>query len=313
MTTVKGYKGFNPNLECRGFQYEKNTTHEMSFNDEKNPIQCCFNGFHFCEIPFDVFSYYDPSINRFCEVEGDGKIDKVVGWPDDSKVAASKITIGKELTPLQMILAQQQYILNRITVSKQRNTTVQPFLKATSNRDCSSACAKGNYSIAQTLKPRSVAVSTGSGSIATTNSYYSVATNVGYSNSAAVTSEGSSVAVSIGIKSLALAKEFNSVAVCASEKSSAISCGVDSLAIAKGYFSTASAEQYDSIAIGLGSYNKVKGVIGSFLVLAEWDYGCRRIINVHATKVDGIKIKANTWYEIKNGEWIEYQGRGEND
>ena len=71
MEKIKGYKGFNKNMKCREFQYEtgKDYTHE-------GDIKCCKSGFHFCENPFDVFSYYEPANSRYCEVEGSGKCDK---------------------------------------------------------------------------------------------------------------------------------------------------------------------------------------------------------------------------------------------
>ena len=40
---VKGYKGFNQDLTCRGFQYEIGKTYE--YNGE---IELCSSGFHFC-------------------------------------------------------------------------------------------------------------------------------------------------------------------------------------------------------------------------------------------------------------------------
>ena len=89
MDKIKGYKGFNKNLQCRDFQYKINGEYE-----EKGNIKTCSNGFHFCEEPFDVFSYYPPCSedgeNRYCEVEGSGNIDRD---NDDSKIASSKIKI----------------------------------------------------------------------------------------------------------------------------------------------------------------------------------------------------------------------------
>ncbi len=55
MKTIKGYKGFNPDLSCRGFKYESGKEYET-----KNAKQC-ESGFHFCENPFDVFEFYPPS------------------------------------------------------------------------------------------------------------------------------------------------------------------------------------------------------------------------------------------------------------
>ena len=49
---MKGYKGFNKDLTCRGKQYTENTV----FEEESAEI--CKSGMHYCENPFDVLNYY---------------------------------------------------------------------------------------------------------------------------------------------------------------------------------------------------------------------------------------------------------------
>ena len=66
--SIKGYKGFDKNLKCRGMQYEVGKDFEAS-----GEIQKCKNGLHFCENPMDVFGYYPPSDSRYCEVSGGGR------------------------------------------------------------------------------------------------------------------------------------------------------------------------------------------------------------------------------------------------
>ena len=53
MLMMKGYKVFNPDWTCRGFQYNVGQVYEM---DEK-PI-CRKRGFHFCKKASDCFNYY---------------------------------------------------------------------------------------------------------------------------------------------------------------------------------------------------------------------------------------------------------------
>ena len=52
-----------------------------------------------------------------------------------------------------------------------------------------------------------------------------------------------------------------------------------------------------------GRDTKVKAKAGTLITLTEYDHGC--INNVKTEYVDGVNIKENTWYGIKNGEFIE--------
>ncbi|MDO4301519.1 MAG: hypothetical protein Q4D26_09050, partial [Clostridia bacterium] len=70
--------------------------------------------------------------------------------------------------------------------------------------------------------------------------------------------------------------------------------------------SAATVEGADSIAIATGYAGKAKGALGCFIVIAERsaDY---KLIDVKATRVDGKVIKANTYYKLVNGEFVEVE------
>jgi hypothetical protein len=64
----------------------------------------------------------------------------------------------------------------------------------------------------------------------------------------------------------------------------------------------------DSIAIATGVEGKAKGALGCYIVLAEWtqdDGGSWHIGTVKSHKVDGRTIKADTFYTLSNGKFIE--------
>lgn len=89
MNEVRGYKVFNPNWTCRGFQYEVGQTFVL----DKAPIECK-RGFHFCKKAIDCFDYYefDPN-NKVAEVIALGDISE-----GDKKCATNKLRIVRELS-----------------------------------------------------------------------------------------------------------------------------------------------------------------------------------------------------------------------
>ena len=53
----------------------------------------------------------------------------------------------------------------------------------------------------------------------------------------------------------------------------------------------------------------VKGKIGSWITLAEWEYSEEEKtyipVCVKTEKIDGKKIKEDTFYKLENGEFVE--------
>ena len=85
---MKGYKGFNSDLTCRGFQYKIGETFTMN-----EPISWCGKGYHFCTSLSDTFKFYNPvEDNVFCEIEASGEIKK-----GDGKCVCSEIKIIKKI------------------------------------------------------------------------------------------------------------------------------------------------------------------------------------------------------------------------
>ena len=90
--TVTAFKAFDADFSCRGFQYAVGQTY-----NHDGEIAICHYGFHACENPMDVWSYYpivgaDGALTRYAEVELSGAMDKGA-----DKIAAAQITIRAEL------------------------------------------------------------------------------------------------------------------------------------------------------------------------------------------------------------------------
>ncbi|EIY19749.1 hypothetical protein, partial [Phocaeicola dorei] len=72
-------------------------------------------------------------------------------------------------------------------------------------------------------------------------------------------------------------------------------------ATARGKASTGS----NGLSVARGNNVRVKGGIGSILVIAEEKEDTHDIVDWKAVLVDGEVVKADTWYRLENGELVE--------
>ena len=226
----------------------------------------CEKGLHFCENPLDVFAYYSPADGKFAEIEAD---DVSPETGDDSKRVAKKLTVKTEINLFKFVKLGVEYIKTQIDWDNNKESNTGNYSAATNT---------GNYSVATNTGYRSVATNTGDCSAATNTGNYSVATNTG----------NYSVATNTG---------YRSVATNTGDRSAATNTGNYSAAIVDGK---------ESVAVSLGAKGRAKGNVGCWIVLAEWDSESRRRIDVKSFYVDGEKVKANTFYVLRDGELVEY-------
>ncbi|EPA3124689.1 hypothetical protein ACQ24G_000038 [Yersinia enterocolitica] len=222
--TVITFKGFDQNLQCRGYQFEigKTFTHE-------GKVEACGSGFHVCEAPFDVFGYYSPASSRYAVTESFGTIDRKEDG--DTKIASASITITAELTLPQFIQRGIDWIWSKVDKSLEQqimngnrsaatNTGNQSAATNTGNRSAatntgnrSAATNTGNQSAATNTGNQSAATNTGDWSAATNTGNRSAATNTG-NQSAAEVSGSQSVAASFGEGGKAKASENGAIVLC---------------------------------------------------------------------------------------------------
>jgi hypothetical protein len=95
-------------------------------------------------------------------------------------------------------------------------------------------------------------------------------------------------------------------------------CGASS---ATGYKGASSANDSESVAVAWGYKGKAMGVLGSHIVLAEWKYIGKEdddrydrseqkaweFLGAKMFRVDGEKVKPDTWYRLENGELMEVE------
>ena len=268
---IIAYKGFDKNLKCRDYQYEIGKTFEHD-----GAVKACESGFHACEYPLDVFSYYPPSSSRFAIVKMHGETSKD---SDDTKIASAKITIETEIKLPEMINRAVDWIKNKINWSDDNTSN-------TGNQ--SAATNTGNQSAATNTGNQSAATNTGNQSAATNTGYQSAATNTGY-QSAATNTGNRSAATNTGNRSAATNTGYQSAATNTGNRSVAEVSGRGSIAITTGHDSKSKADNDGAIVC---VYRDCNG----------------NLMHIKASKVGENGIKANTWYTLDaNGEFIEVE------
>ena len=130
---VIAYKGTDKDLACRGFAFELGKTYEHA-----GPVVACESGFHACENPFDVWSYYGPADgNRFFRVTQGGELDR---HGDDSKIAAGRITLDAELRLPDMVNDAIKWVIAATKGKKDRD---KDSAKIGSSGDCARIGSSG--------------------------------------------------------------------------------------------------------------------------------------------------------------------------
>ena len=100
---MKGYKGFDKDLKCKGgYQY---TIGRTETTDE---AKLCNTGFHFCEQPLDVFRHFAPAHSRYCEIEAEDVSPETE--ESDTKRVAKKLTVKEEIGIAGLVKAQIEYV-----------------------------------------------------------------------------------------------------------------------------------------------------------------------------------------------------------
>ncbi|EEO5605986.1 hypothetical protein G6094_002844 [Salmonella enterica] len=327
------FKGFNKDLKCRDFQFKIGKTFH---HDGK--VEACGSGFHACECPFDVFSYYPPAESRYAETISFGVIDREeIG---DTKIASASITIKAELTLPQFIQRGIEWIWSKIDKSLEQQIMTGYQSAATNTGDWSAATNTGNQSAATNTGNQSAATNTGNRSAATNTGNRSAATNTGNQSAATNTGDWSaatntgdwsaatntgdwsaatntgnwsaatntgdwSAATNTGNQSAATNTGNRSAATNTGDWSAATNTGNRSAATNTGDWSAAEVSGSQSVAASLGIEGKARASEGGAIVLCYRDED-GELIHIRASKVGENGIMPDIWYQLnEDGEFVE--------
>ena len=328
--SIKTYKGFNKDMTCRGFQYEEGKEYE------EESVEVCDHGFHACEYPLDCLNYYSPNESVYHEVEQSGEIQK---HNDYTKVASTKIKIGAEISIAGLVKAAIEYTVKRVNKEAESDEN-HGASSATGNKGASSATgdcgassatgykgassatgykgassATGNKGASSATGYKGASSATGNKGASSATGYYGASSATGDCGASSATGNcgASSATGDYGASSATGYKGASSATGDYGASSATGNCGASS---ATGYKGASSAEDKDAVAVAWGYKSKAKGVIGSFLVFADWEYTGSEdnteydrnnqsawVLNgAKMVQVDGENIKPDTWYTIENGE-----------
>jgi len=307
---VKGYKGFNQGLICnpngKKFQFEEGKTYE---EDKAIP---CQTGFHYCKNPLDVLDFYplianDGTMNEFAEIEASEDITD-----DKIKFVSKKITIGAKLNIKGLINASVEFIKKETKISEnvQASSGDRSQLASSGDRsqlassgNGSKLASSGNYSKLASSGNYSQLASSGYGSQLASSGDRSQLASSGYGSQLASSGDRSQLASSGYGSQLASSGNYSKLAS-SGDCSQLASSGDGSQLASSGNGSKLALNGNNSVGANIGYGGQISGVIGSWITLAEYDenYCCKCVKSV---KIDGVKLKENAMYELKNGKFVK--------
>ena len=314
---IKSYKGFNKDMTCRGFQYEEGKEYEEETED------VCHSGFHACEHPLDCLGYYSPNESVYHEVEQSGEFDR---GEDDSKVASTKIKVGVRLDVAGLVKAAIDFTMSRVKKEARSDedcgaSSATGYCgESSATGDCGASSATGYCGASSATGDYGASSATGDygASSATGNCGASSAT--GYKGASSATGyKGASSAT--GYKGASSATGYKGASSATGDYGASSATGNCGASSATGYKGASSANDSESVAVAWGYKGKAMGVIGSHIVLAEWKYiGSKEddrydraeqeaweFVGAKMFRVDGEKVKPDTWYRLENGELVEVE------
>ena len=329
---IKSYKGFDKNLRCRDFQYKIGGIYEMD-----GEIKVCSRGFHACESPFDVFDYYTMIDSRFCEVEQDGNISK-----EDrrTKICSSKIKIKTELKLADMINLGIEW-LKEITLPEKIKTSIKDnssgnYAQIGSSGDGAKIGSSGNNAQIGSSGNNAKIGSSGYDAKIGSSGYDAQIGSSGYDakigssgydaqigssgnnaqigssgNNAKIGSSGNNAKIGSSGDGAKIGSSGNNAKIGSSGNNAKIGSSGDGAKIgSSGNNAKIDSTGKDCVIMCAGINSVAKASKGSWITLSEWSYseGKQRYIPicVKTEFVDGEKIKADTYYSLKGGVFVEW-------
>ena len=298
---MKGFKGFEKDFSCKGKQYEENTTYE------EHGVGCCHKGvMHFCEDPWEVLNHYDlvdenGNFSEFAEVEALGQV-----WNDGEKRATNKIHIGAKLGLKGFLKACIDFTLEKTKYESNGTNLSGDYAKIGSSGYSAQIGSSGDYAQIGSSGDYAKIGSSGYSAKIGSSGYSAQIGSSGYS--AQIGSSGYYAKIGSSGDSAKIGSSGYYAQIGSSGYSAQIGSSGDSAQIgSSGDSAQINSTGEDAVIMCAGRKSKAKGKKGSWITLAEWvkdeEKGRYVPICVKTERVDGEKIKEDTYYTLNNGEF----------
>ena len=295
---ITSYKGFDKNMQCRGFQYEVGKEYEMD-----GEIKCCNRGFHACKSPMEVWDYYDMLNSRYAEIEQSGKIEEE---ENSTKVCSSRIKIKAELKLADFINIGVEWLKDITSPSKVKTDGA---LNDNGDRKKKIGSSGDSAKIGSSGDSAKIGSSGDSAKIGSSGDSAQIGSS---GDSAQIGSSGYYAKIGSSGDSAKIGSSGDSAQIGSSGDYAQIGSSGDYAQIgSSGYYAKIDSTGEDSVIMCAGNSSRVKAKVGSWITLAEWEWSNEKNRNVpicvKTEYVDGENIKADTWYQLKNGKFVDVE------
>ena len=326
---MKGYKAFDKGLICKGKQYSENTV----FEEEKAEI--CESGMHFCKKPLDVLNYY-PLVNEKGEIAEFAEVESLdeCKTNDNEKYCTKKLKIGTKISFAELVKASVNFYKEVPTETK---------VKASRKNEAQIGSSGDLAKIGSSGYGAKIGSSGNGARIGSSGDWARIGSSgdcvrigssgdcarIGSSgNGAMIGSSGDWAKIGssgdwakigssgdwVQIGSSGYGAKIGSSGDWARIGSSGDCARIGSSGDCAKIGSSGNGAQINSngkhaVICCAGEKSIAKGKIGSWITLSEWKYSKEEKMNipvcVKTEKIDGERIKEDTFYKLVNGEFVE--------
>ena len=317
MNGEKGYKAFCKGMICNGKQYSENAEYEESGADS-----CCQSGvMHYCVEPFDVWDYYpviddDGEFTEYAEVKPLAEV-----LEDGNKRATKKLRIGAKLSFRDFIKAAVSVVIESTKPVKGEQTNLNDNggdgAKIGSSGDGAQIGSSGYWAkIGSSGYGAKIGSSGDRAKIGSSGYWAKIGSSgdgaqIGSSGDRAkIGSSGDRAQIGSSGDRAQIGSSGDRAKIGSSGDGAKIGSSGDRAKIgSSGDGAQINMRGTDSVGAAIGYDSRTKGAVGNWIVLAEWKREGDRWYPacVKAGLIDGVTLKPDTWYTLRDGEFVEVQ------